>query len=322
MKATFKGVVAGAVVAASVASGLFTSTSTNTAAGPLLTKKSTALAPDLAVTPGAARKQIVFDRGDECVNGVTGNDGSFSSIWTVSPDGSHLRRLIGAPTPPCKYGDNGPTWPRWSPDRRAIVYSDVHSGLGRICVIAADGSRRHCLPAFGETPTWVDGKRIAYADFEVRIIGLNAKHSVPACGGCDFESLDVSPDGKKLAGISGGLSEGVFIRDLSARVTQRLTRNEFDNLPRWSPDGQKLLFSRRSDLYVVKRDGSGLKRLIHLGGHLTTANGLDWAPDGRSIAWTDDRDGPPSIHFLDLSAGRTRTVRLPGTGGGAGDLDW
>jgi Tol biopolymer transport system component len=60
---------------------------------------------------------------------------------------------------------------------------------------------------------------------------------------------------------------------------------DFD--PVWSPTGKRIAFVRKSeevvtDVYVVNRDGSGLRQLAHSG----DAGEPAWSPDGRSIAFT------------------------------------
>ena len=70
-------------------------------------------------------------------------------------------------------------------------------------------------------------------------------------------------------------------------------------LPAWSPDGTKLAFSSTRDgnpeIYIVNRDGSGLRRL-------TNSPSIDitptWSPSGTQIAFTSDRSGSPQIYVV------------------------
>lgn len=81
------------------------------------------------------------------------------------------------------------------------------------------------------------------------------------------------------------------------------TGNPFNFAPRWSPDGQWLLFVSgehlRSNPYVVRWDGSELRKIADLGGYQGTIQFLDvpdfhqgssdlpeWSADGRSVFFT------------------------------------
>jgi TolB protein len=65
-----------------------------------------------------------------------------------------------------------------------------------------------------------------------------------------------------------------------------------DNFPAWSPKGDLIAFTRFSeddyDIYTIRPDGTGLKRL-------TTTLGNDaheiWSPDGRHILFSSARLG-------------------------------
>ena len=62
-------------------------------------------------------------------------------------------------------------------------------------------------------------------------------------------------------------------------------------LPAWSPDGTRLAFTStrdgNSELYVMNRDGSGLRRLTNSPAIDSTPT---WSPTGTQIAFTSDRD--------------------------------
>ena len=65
-----------------------------------------------------------------------------------------------------------------------------------------------------------------------------------------------------------------------------------DNFPAWSPNGDLIAFTRFSeddyDIYTIRPDGTGLKRL-------TTTPGNDaheiWSPDGKQILFSSARLG-------------------------------
>ncbi len=69
--------------------------------------------------------------------------------------------------------------------------------------------------------------------------------------------------------------------------------------PQWSPDAQQLVFTGFnngfSDLFIINRDGTGLRRL-------TNDKYADlhpsWSPDGRTIAFVTDRGGETNFDLL------------------------
>ena len=62
-----------------------------------------------------------------------------------------------------------------------------------------------------------------------------------------------------------------------------------DASPAWSPDGSKIVFSRRQeslgpgDLYIINADGTGEVRLTSDPGDERDPT---WSPDGQTIAYT------------------------------------
>jgi TolB protein len=51
-----------------------------------------------------------------------------------------------------------------------------------------------------------------------------------------------------------------------------------------------------SEIYVMNRDGSGLRRLTN---HLSADTTPTWSPTGTQIAFTSDRSGTPQIWVMD-----------------------
>jgi Tol biopolymer transport system component len=90
---------------------------------------------------------------------------------------------------------------------------------------------------------------------------------------------------------------------------------EIELAPAWSPDGQRLAFSRldglsSGDIWLIDADPTASDR--HLT-QLTDGAGLEfapaWSPDGRSIAFVDDWQGSPSVWIRSTEAtGEARRV--------------
>jgi Tol biopolymer transport system component len=117
-----------------------------------------------------------------------------------------------------------------------------------------------------------------------------------------------SPDGKYLAfAAKRGPRDVIVIVDVARnKEVERIdVKLSGVTTPSWSPDGKQLVFTGYdgglSDLFVVSRDGSNLRRL-------TDDKYADlhpvWSPDGRSIAFATDRGG--ETNFRTLAIGNMR----------------
>jgi Tol biopolymer transport system component len=101
--------------------------------------------------------------------------------------------------------------------------------------------------------------------------------------------------------------EDIVILDVKKRIEAKRIQVPLNGIstPSWSPDGQQIVFTGfdggLSDLFVINRDGSGLRRL-------TNDKYADlepvWSPDGKTIAFTTDRGA--TTDFQDLKFGNMR----------------
>jgi len=97
----------------------------------------------------------------------------------------------------------------------------------------------------------------------------------------------LSPDGRSVAFVSNRDGQwDLYVGLIAGGTVVRITNDpNFEARPRWSPDGQRLLYARLNDsgtydLWVVPALGGPSRRLV--------LNGADpaWSPDGRSIAYS------------------------------------
>jgi Tol biopolymer transport system component len=97
----------------------------------------------------------------------------------------------------------------------------------------------------------------------------------------------------------------IFVASAANGRTISLTRNEVDDVdPAWSPEGSTIAFASKRDgnweLYTMRPDGSGVRRLTH-----TAANEREpaWSPDGKQLAFVSDgarneKGGPIDAIFV------------------------
>lgn len=122
-----------------------------------------------------------------------------------------------------------------------------------------------------------------------------------------------SPDGKAIAytsyrtGFQDILVSYIFEGRLAHPMAGTSEKQNF--LPAWSPDGSKLAFTSNrdgnSEIYVVNRDGSGMRRLTN---HPMIDVTPTWSPTGNQIAFTSDRTGTPQIWVMNADGSELRKI--------------
>ena len=187
-----------------------------------------------------------------------------SAIFIADADGTHERVLIS----PSVRDSN----PSISPDGQWVVFTSRRDGSPDIYRVRPDGARLERLtddPAFDDQAV-------------------------------------ISPDGNSLAFVSSRSGQAdIWLLDVRTRRLRNLTDSAGgDYRPAWSPDGRWIAFTSDRDsegaraatsikpgrsfaplqstsLYVIRADGSGLRRVTN---DESSVGGAAWSPDGMQIA--------------------------------------
>ena len=236
----------------------------------------------LASSPDGRR--IVFDRH---VPGTVGPMGHRrSEIWTIDASSGEARRVTRG---------GSDTDPAWSNDGRHILFSrhlfnKAGDWADAIFSVRTDGGglRRVTTPSVDDHGTcdfnavsWprhpeVVFVRDSYCDhgFGSEIDAVDAAGRpvtilAPVSAGDAFDyvtSPDFTPDGRVVAfdaspTVNPDSAEGLYVGRPDAGPVRRLTRD--GQSPSWSSDGRWIAFIRSGDVWIMRADGSGARRVTH-----------------------------------------------------------
>ena len=147
------------------------------------------------------------------------------------------------------------------------------------------------------------------------------KRDVSASGAGFAYGYSASPDGLR---ISYHENYQIFVSNIDGSDKRRIdTGNPFNFAPQWSPDGQWLMFVSGEHYnchpHVVKKDGSGLRKLSDRGGYRGVVEVLKtpdfhsessdipvWSADGRHVFYTAKVEGSIELMRVDLEGQLTQ----------------
>ncbi|CAN5588800.1 hypothetical protein BH23BAC1_BH23BAC1_25600 [soil metagenome] len=204
-------------------------------------------------------QQIVF----------SSNRTRFFEIYAMDRDGSNIRQLTNY-----KSSDNYPLDPEISPDGQHILFLRD----GNIYIMDIDGGNTQQITFNSDpentkdyNPSWsADGSQIVFvrkADNDILYVmnndGTNLRELIE---GKKIYSPHISPDGSKVLFVRdfGGSDEGkkIYLIDSNGSNEKLFIDHSFTNTyPRWSPDGSRILFTDRHNLFIANQMAVELNKL-------------------------------------------------------------
>ncbi len=249
-------------------------------------------------------------------------DGNFE-IYLMNPDGSDQINLTQH-----RARDSAPVW---SPTGEQILFTSDRGGIEELYLMDADGTNAHQVfkKLIGrEFPTWSpDGKALAYHRFHTFSI------YTASIDGKDEEELTDglwpawSSNGAEIAFMAGKFAWAengnlripnvrVQIINLQTHVEEELLLGGiwmFD--PAWSPDSTQIAFASDDTIekgekvghtigiYIVNRDGGGLRKVIDAGDRPAAVFNPTWSPDGNELIYNKGVGGVRDLFKVALEGG-------------------
>jgi Tol biopolymer transport system component len=166
-------------------------------------------------------------------------------------------------------------WSRPEPVLRAMSYTQLtHDGEAKF-LAGTDGSRLYL--GVGPFPSIAVAQMPVSGGDPVQI-PMPSQRMYP---------LGLSPDGTELLALAYSGTDFIYPGSLWSIPTLAGPPHRIGNIlatdAAWSPDGTKLAYCNRGDLYLSERDGSGLRKLASLKGLIY---GSQFSPDGKRIRFT------------------------------------
>jgi Tol biopolymer transport system component/DNA-binding winged helix-turn-helix (wHTH) protein len=213
--------------------------------------------------------------------------------------------------------------PAFSPDGQTLAFARISHGVQSIYVVPLSGGEEHRLIS-GGTYNWglawtPDGRDIVFAKagwlaedgwlWKISLRGDEPERLQFGQGG-------VQPviRGNRLAYVRQMANLNIWRRNLDSLHStgppeKLISFTRFESGPQFSPDGSKIAFeSTRTGIYEVwmcRKDGSGLVQLTHFNSHTGTPR---WSPDGQQIAFDSRAAGNADIYVIDSEGGSPRRL--------------
>lgn len=223
--------------------------------------------------------------------------GPSENLWLCDVENPQSLRPLTAERP-----GGSDRHPRYSPDGTRIAFVSDRDGNPELYALdAATGANVLRLtndPANDTEPAFSpDGARVVFSSDRGGALYRRLYVMDSLGNGTPTQLRMLNPSGQEETFDAGHLAE-----------------------PTFSPDGTRIAFSYRGDIYVAQSDGSGLRRLTRAWGECSRPT---WSPDGHGIAFTARREGAFGVYLMGAAVGEEGgIVPLSDRRSAAGSTDW
>lgn len=123
-----------------------------------------------------------------------------------------------------------------------------------------------------------------------------------------------SPDGRRLAFTGNrGDNGNIYVLQVANGELKQITNGERGgSSPSWSPDGKRIVFYRfketdGTNIYTIKVDGTGLKRLAHAGAGVYLEDPV-WSPEGKIAFSSGGQESPAEIFVMNANGSEEKKL--------------
>ena len=245
--------------------------------------------------PSAVKSPVYSPDGSKIRATVYGVNPNSAKIWELDADGANAHPIT-------------PDWPaeaaqccgQWSPDGRHYDFLSNRDGksdifevperrfLSAIKVPAPVKLTQGTLEITAVSPSRDSTHLFAIGSLDQgAMVAYDPKlrRFVPFLGGLAAAMIDVSPDNQWIV-YKAFPQETIWKSRADGTEKQQLSLLSPASIPRWSPDGRKVVFhvwlANGPKLYVVSADGGSSEQVVPGGSNEIAAS---WSADGESIAY-------------------------------------
>ena len=186
--------------------------------------------------------------------------------------------------------------PAWSPSGSQLTLVSDTCGAPQVWVVNSNGTGLVRLSTGDNqdmNPVWdVGGTLIYFIRWDENGVGkiwrMNSdgtnKIALTTSNYSEFD-CSVSPDGLSLLAAT---ARGIIRYSSTGSVEKCVAATGEDDQPDYAPEGARMAYVRKGNIWVRNLDGSGLLQLT-TGDHFETTP--RWSPDGTKILFASDRQG-------------------------------